>query len=213
MRAVIAVAALLILIVLGLLITGEDVNTDYSESDYAVTGLDMRVAVSKDHTYEVEEFISVDIPESLQTMAFAIPGGDYRPEDLTVEGEKAKAVTKSSERYVVIRDPQLLTAGHHRYTITYNLAEPADGSADSDDFSFNIIPQGWKQPVYKVHVLMWFPYGFPLDGIRPYADEAPDVKVTVKREPQSRSFTIGVRGMPGEYDLRLEADLPDGYWE
>ena len=65
----------------------------------------------------------------------------------------------------------------------------------------------------KLHALIWFPYGFPIDDISPYAAGSADVKLTVKREPQSRSDTIGGRRIPEDYSLRLEADLPAGYWE
>ena len=60
---------------------------------------------------------------------------------------------------------------------------------------------------------MWFPYGFPLDDIHCFSDGDPDVRLTVKIEKQSRSYTLGGRRIPADYDLRLEADLPDGYWE
>ena len=188
-------------------------NPDYAEEDYEVTGLDMRIAVSRDHAYEAEEFISVDIPADLHRIAFAIPDGASVLEDLTVEGEKAEAVKKSSGKYVVIKDPELLTAGHHRYKIRFRLLEPADSTQGKDVFSFDVFPEGWKQPVKKLHTLMWFPYGFPIEDIRPVADDTPDVRLTVKREPQSRSFTVGAGEIPKDFSLRLEADLPDGYWE
>ena len=89
----------------------------------------------------------------------------------------------------------------------------ADKNDGKDVFRFDILPAGWKQPVYKLHALMWFPYGFPLEEIRPYADESRISRLTIKREPQSRSFTLGIRGIPEDYSVRVEADLPDGYWD
>lgn len=212
-RSIIAVSAALLLVAICVMVTGGGTETVYSVDDYEVSALDMRIAVSKDHTCEVEEFISVDIPEDLQMIEFAVPDGSFRIQELTLEGEKAKAVRRSSGKHVVIRDPQLLTAGHHRYRITYRLLEGPDSSKEKDTFSFDIIPAGWKQPVYKVHALMWFPYGFPLEDIRIYADESPGIKQTIKIEPQSRSYTLGLRGVPEDHSVRVEADLPDGYWE
>ena len=94
---VIAASAILILIAVLLITAGADVIPDYAEGAYEVSGLDMRIAVSKNHTYEIEEYISVDIPKAIPSIAFAIPGGSFRMEELTVEGEKAKAVRKDSE--------------------------------------------------------------------------------------------------------------------
>lgn len=217
-----AAAALAVLIIIAALaiMIGAGREPDYTEGEFEISSLDMCVAVSKDHTYEVEEFISVDIPEALPRIEFAIPGGSSELEALTLEDENVKAVRRPDGDYVAVKDPELLTAGHHRYRITYKLHEPADGNNGKDVFSFDVLPAGWTKPIYKLHALMWFPYGFPLDGIQPYAGDTklyngsiPGVKVTVKIEPQSRSYTLGVRGIPEDYSIRVEADLPDGYWE
>ena len=212
-RALTAFSMLLILIAIIVMIIGAGAEPDYTGSEYEVTSLDMRIAVSKDRTLEVETFISVDIPDPIRAAEFALPGGSAAIKDLTVNGEKAKAVRKNNGKSVLIKDPEMLTGGHHRYRIIYSLAEKADRFEDRDAFTFDVIPAGWKQPVFKLHALIWFPYGFPIDDISPYAAGSADVKLTVKREPQSRSYTIGGRRIPEDYSLRLEADLPDGYWE
>lgn len=212
-RAAIAASAMLVLVAFVCIYNKAGTDTAYTEGAYDVTGLDMRVSVSKDHIYEVEEFISVDIPDDLPGIEFAVPGESFRVKDLTLEGKKTGAVRRAAGHYVAIKDPELLTAGHHRYRITYRLPERADRNKGKDVFSFPVLPEGWTQPVYKVHALMWFPYGFPLDEIRYCAEESQVSRITVKIEPQSRSYTIGARGVPGDYRLRLEADLPEGYWE
>ena len=210
-RAVIAAVISLVLVMTSVMIIRKNKIPDYTGVEYEVSSLDMRIAAGKDRTYEVEEFISVDIPEALPAIAFAIPGDSLELKDLTVEDEETRPVKGVPGRYAVIRDPQLLTEGHHRYRITYRLRDRAD--TDTDVFSFNVLPEGWEQPVYKLHALMWFPYGFPLDDIRVYADESRVSRLTIKKEPQSRSFTIGIRGIPEDYSVRLEADLPDGFYE
>ena len=204
---------ILILIVIIVMIIKAGAEPSYTGSEYEVTGLDMRVAVSKDRTLEVETYISVDIPESIRTAEFALPGGSSVIKDLTVNGERAKTVRRSDGKSVLIRDPELLTGGHHRYRICYSLSEKSDSRKDKDVFTFDVIPTGWNQPVKLLHALIWFPYGFPIDDISPYADGSADVILSVKREPQSRSYTIGGRRIPEDYCLRIETDLPDGYWE
>ena len=208
-----AVSMTLTLAAIIVMIIGAGAEPDYTGSEYEVTGLDMRVAVSKDRTLEVETFISVDIPEPVRAAEFALPGGSAAIKDLIVDGEKAKTVRKNNGNVVSIRDPEMLTGGHHRYRICYSLAEKADSYEDKDVFTFDVIPAGWKQPVNKLHALIWFPYGFPIDDIIPSSAGPADVILSVKREPQSRSYTIGGRRIPEDYSLRLEADLPAGYWE
>lgn len=212
-RAAISVSAVLILAAVLMLTALQRQDPGCLPEDYEVSSLDMRVAVGRDHTYEVEEFISVDIPETLRKMELPVPDGPFRMKDLMLEDGKAGAFRRDSGRYVIIKDPDLLTEGHHRYRIRFRLLEKADRIRGRDVFSFDVLPKGWKKPVFKVHALLWFPYGFPLDGIRCCSGEDPDVRLTVKIEKQSRSYTLGGRRIPEDYSLRLEADLPDGYWE
>lgn len=207
-----AVSFLLLLIAVIAAGGGTDLITGKADTEYTVSGLDMRIAVSNDHIMEAEVFISVDIPAALRRIEFAIPGASFRPEALTVEGEKAKTVRRKSGIYVAVKDPELLTAGHHRYRITYRLRGKTDNNSGGDVFRFDVVPAAWNIPAEKLHALLWFPYGFPVGDIRPYAEGSQDVKLRIKTEPQSRSYTIGAGRIPGSFTLRLEADLPEGYW-
>jgi hypothetical protein len=72
---------------------------------FEVTEYDLTAAVGKDHTYTVEEKISVNIPDQLQSVEFAIPSGNFRISDIEVENALYKAKTASEASKIVISDP------------------------------------------------------------------------------------------------------------
>ena len=161
---------------------------------YEVAKIDMRVNVNKDHSCEVEEFISVDISEDLSEIRFNMPDGVYR-----------------------ITDHELLTAGRHRYTINYTIRERMDQDREKDHFCFYVIHPEWEKPAAYVHALIAFPYGFPLEDIysRATINGKPDNRDPFDHKPEvsSQSYTVTGREIPENYSYCLEADLPEGYWE
>jgi len=189
------IAAVTVLIFAVLLTFGSVIRVNAGSGDcgYEVVKLDMRVTVNKDHTYEVEEFISVDISEDLAEIEFDIPSGTYR-----------------------ITDPEQLTAGRHRYTTNYTIHEGHDRDKEKDHFAFYVIDPEWKKPAAYVHALIAFPYGFPLEDIRCTAviNGKPDSEERFDHKPEvsSRSYTVTGRGIPENYSYCIEADLPEGYW-
>ena len=88
---------------------------------FEVTDYDLSAIVGKDHTYTVEEKISVNIPDQLQSVEFAIPSGNFRIGEIEVENALYKAKTASEASKVVISDPEKLTKGAHVYTIKYKI--------------------------------------------------------------------------------------------
>ena len=96
-------------------------NTGLAGGAYEVTGFSMHDVVGQDHTYEVEEEISVNIPQTLQKIEFAVPSGSFRMRGLTVESAAYTSKISSSGSSVTIVDQQALTTGIHTYTIIYKI--------------------------------------------------------------------------------------------
>ena len=80
---------------------------------YEVTKYEMGTAVGKDHSYEVTETISVNIPDALQKIEFAIPSGSFRIRGVEVVGYASTVRSSSDGSYVVIEDPAALSIGIH----------------------------------------------------------------------------------------------------
>ena len=91
-----------------------------------VTDFILSAVVSKDHSYEVEEKIKVNIPDSLQRIDFEIPSGNFRITDLTVEDTAYTSKNASESSIVSIVDPAKLETGSHEYTIRYTIREYQD---------------------------------------------------------------------------------------
>ena len=80
---------------------------------YEVTRFEQNTSVGKDHTFDVEEKITVNIPDTLKQIEFAIPSGSFRLRGLEAEEVASTTRTDSSGSYLVITDPQALSTGIH----------------------------------------------------------------------------------------------------
>ena len=184
---------------------------------FEVTNYDLTAEVGKDHTYTVEEKISVNIPDQLQSVEFAIPSGNFRIGDIRVEDTEYKARTASEASKVVISDPEKLTKGNHVYTIRYKIREYRDHDEAKDMFYFKVLLPEWKQPIGKVSVNVRFPADFPFDDMQCYAGQfgVQDVtnKITFKANAADHSVNIKGSKIPENFGITLKAQLPDSYWK
>ena len=183
---------------------------------FEVTDYDMTAVVGKDHSYTVEERISVNIPDTLQKIEFAIPSGNFRIEGIEVENA-AYATKKASEAStVVITDPDKLSIGPHEYTIKYVIREYDDHDTAKDMLFFNVLLPEWKQPIGKVKIDVSFPDDFPFDDMQCYAGQfgVQDVnnKITFKTNKSSHSVSVTGNLIPENFGITLKAQLPEGYW-
>ena len=184
---------------------------------FEVTDYDLTAAVGKDHSYTVEEKISVNIPDQLQSVEFAIPSGNFRISDIEVENALYEARTASEASKIVISDPVKLTKGIHVYTIKYRIREYLDHDSSKDMFYFNVLLPEWKQPIGKVAIEVSFPEDFPFDDMQCYAGQfgVQDATNKIKFKAKASKHTVSVKGemIPENYGITLKAQLPDGYWE
>ena len=184
---------------------------------YEVTDYDLTAVVGKDHTYTVEEKISVKIPDQLQSVEFAIPSGNFRIGDIEVENAAYEAKTASEASRVVISDPEKLTKGRHEYTIKYKIREYRDHDEAKDMFYFNVLLPEWKQPIGKVSIKAVFPDDFPFDDMQCYAGQfgVQDAENKIAFDADEEEHSVSVTGemIPENFGITLKAQLPDGYWE
>ena len=183
---------------------------------YEVTSYDMKVAVGKDHTYEVEEEISVNIPETLSQIEFSIPTGSFRMRGLDVLNTAFNQRSTSTGSSVVITDPQALTTGIHIYTIRYKIYEFADRNTDRDIFYFNVLLPEWKQPIAEMSASVSFPDDFPVDELQYYAGQfgVQDAENRLTYDLNEEGCVLDISGkmIPENFGITLKAELPDGYW-
>ena len=184
---------------------------------FEVTNYDMTAVVGKDHSYTVEEKISVNIPDQLRKIEFAIPSGNFRIEGIEVENVAYKKNTASEASTVAITDADKLTEGPHEYTIKYRIREYSDRDTAKDMFYFNALLPEWKQPIGKVSIAVTFPEDFPFDDMHCYAGQfgVQDVNNKIDFKAKESSHTVTVTGVmiPENFGITLKAQLPEGYWE
>ena len=184
---------------------------------FEVTKYDLDARINKDHSYDVVEKISVNIPDDLQKIDFSIPSGSFRVSGITVENTAFSANTASEASTVTIEDPSGLEKGSHVYTIRYKISCFADRDEASDMFYFDVLPPEWKQPVGKVSITARFPKDFPFDDMQCYAGQfgVQDVTNKISFNCNDAGKTVVVTGnmIPENFGITLKAQLPDGYWE
>ena len=184
---------------------------------FEVTGYDLTAVVGKDHTYTVEEKISVNIPNQLQRVEFAIPSGNFRIGEIEVENALYEAKTASEASTVVISDPEKLSKGTHVYNIKYKIREYRDHDSAKDMFYFDVLLPEWRQPIGRVSINASFPDDFPFDDMQCYAGQfgVQDVNNKIAFEADEAAHAVSVTGemIPENFGITLKAQLPDGYWE
>ena len=182
-----------------------------------VTDFILSAVVSKDHSYEVEEKIKVNIPDSLQRIDFEIPSGNFRITDLTVEDTAYTSKNASESSIVSIVDPAKLETGSHEYTIRYTIREYQDRDESKDMFYFNVLPPSWKQPIGNVNIKVEFPSDFPWDDMQCYAGQFgvqdSTNRISFEADEISKTVTVTGRLVPENFGITLKAQLPEPYWE
>ena len=195
---------------------GSDAASGAERGAFEVTKYELEAEVSKDHSYDVTELISVNIPEQVQSMEFAIPSGNFRISDLQVENTAYASSKGTDASTVTIVDPEKLSPGIHQYTIKYRIREFEDTDSAQDMFYFNALLPEWKQPIGEVDIKVDFPEDFPWDDMQCYAGQfgVQDVNNRVEFKSDAASKTVSVKGekIPENFGITLKAELPDGYW-
>ena len=184
---------------------------------FEVTDYDMTAVVGKDHSYTVEEKISVNIPGELQKIEFAIPSGNFRIEGIEVENVLYETKKGQDMSTVAITDSEKLSEGPHVYTIRYRIREYRDFDAAKDMFYFKVLLPEWKQPIGKVSINVSFPEDFPWNDMQCYAGQfgVQDVNNKISFDADEKQHTVSVTGelIPENFGITLKAQLPDGYWK
>ena len=184
---------------------------------YEVTDYDMNVIVGKDHSYEVEHKLTVDIPKQLQMIRVTIPSGNFRVYDANVEDTAAYADITSDSSRIAIVDPLKLDEGRKIFNIRYKIKEFEDRDYTQDLVYCDVLPPEWKQPIGNLNIKVSLPDDFPWDDIQCYAGQfgVQDVNNKVSFEANESTKTITLKGekIPENYGITLKSDLPNGYWE
>ncbi len=187
-----------------------------SRGAYGVSEFNYDAVVNKDHSIDVTEVITITIPEpdTLSSVEFSIPSGNFRVTGLNVENANYSANIVSQGSTITINDQDELTPGVHSFTITYRIVEFADRDESSDLLYLTIMPPEWKQPVVSAEVNVTFPDDFPMDNLKIFAGHlgVQDTTGLLKSEIEGNSISMSGSLLPENFGISLKADLPDGYW-
>ena len=183
---------------------------------YEVTDYEMYVTIGKDHSYDVAEKITVNIPDTLNKIEFAIPSGNFRYRGIEAEGVASTVRISAEGSSIIIEDPIALSTGIHEYVIRYKILEFADRDPGRDILYFNVLQPQWKQPIAQMTSEITFPDDFPLEDVQFYSGQYgvqdSENRLSYSVSNISHSVTIESKSIPENYSIALKAELPDGYW-
>ena len=187
------------------------------QAAYEVEKYDYRATVTKAHTLEVEEKISVNLSDNFTELSFSLPSGNYLMTGLKVNDANFRAVKQNNVQMVTITDTKQLTKGHHTYTISYNVMEFVDRDPGKDILFFDVLHPGWTQPITALTAKVVFPDDFPWNDIQYYAGQFGvqnvETKVNFNADQASHTVRISANRIPENFGITLKSNLPDGYWE
>lgn len=184
---------------------------------FEVTEMEIRAVVNKDHSYDVEETISINIPDTITGAEFVLPSGRFRLSNAEAEGIAYSLKTSVDSNSISITDPEALKKGRQVYTVKYRIQEYVERDSSKDIFYFSILPPEWRQPIGKLNIEVKFPEDFPWNDMQCYAGQfgVQDAtnKITFKANKAKRSVSVKGNLLPENFGISLKAQLEDGYWE
>lgn len=207
--------ALTVMVCIGL-IASCTANVSADTLAYEMVRYEVNTTVFDDHSYSVEEKITVRMPEDAKTLDVSLPSGNYQVTDVNVKGV-SYLVTKSNRgRVLTINDPDKLKHGKHTFVITYTIKEFAERTEENDIFYYDALLPEWRVPIGEIAISVKFPRDFPWDDIQYYAGQfgmaKNTAKLNYKADEASRTVTITAEKIPENFSVTLKAQLPDGYW-
>lgn len=202
---------------------GTDVPAQTLEGGaFEITSYDKEVTVGIDHSYDVTERITVNIPGDIEIMEFAIPSGSFRLRNIQVtDDQNAETAfnvkTSSAGSKVTILDKEALKAGGHVFVISYKILEFADRDDTRDLFYYSVLPPDWRQPIADLNITVNLPEGFPCENISWYSGQfgVQDSENRVRCKISKKNRQVSVKGklIPENFGITLQAELEDGYWK
>lgn len=189
-----------------------------AESSYAfaIEKYQLEANVTKGHTFEIHERLSVSIPQDMASLKLVLLSGGSVVTDLDVGSLGYSTSMENGTQYITITSTDDLKAGEHVYDIRYVVNELAENDDIKDTFYFNALLPEWRQPIGEVEMKISLPEDFPWDELQYYAGKfgTSDVADKLSYKVDKKAGIISIKGsrIPENYGVTLMADLPNGYW-
>ena len=216
-RLAVFAAILLCIMALGLVLATQSASAVNTTSAYELTKLDKRTIVHKDHSYDVTQTISVNLPNKLDELSFVMPSGSFRLTNLKIDGKSANIDIQNNKPYITITNKNSLTKGKHDYVITYRIEEYEDRNEELDLFYYDALLPEWRVPISILSIYVEFPQDFPWDDMNYYAGQfGSKSKVSdlvYIADKKNKTVRISGSRIPQNYSVTIKAQLPNGYWE
>lgn len=184
---------------------------------YELQDYELNTKVNKNHSYEVENIITVNLPSDTLSIDMTLPSSNFVLSDVKVKGYKSKVTTVDGEKILSISSGEFLKEGKHVFRITYTIKEFAERTDENDMFYYDALLPDWRVPIANLSIKVEFPADFPWEGMQYYAGRFgvanQSTKLNYNADAKNRVVTISGQRIPENFSVTLKEELPNGYWE
>lgn len=188
-----------------------------SQTAFELVKYDLFMNVSKNHTYNIIEKITINMPETLSQISVELPSTNTVIANLSVDEYNCEIETNGIHRTAVITGLSKLESGLHTFVLKFNVKELKDINPDKDIFYYDALTPDWRQPIGELVIHAEFPEDFPWTDMQYYAGQFgirdDGTKLVYNNDSNSKTITITGNKIPENFAISLKASLPDGYWE
>lgn len=139
--------------------------SNYSNYDYYIKNMDVKVEVNDKREYKITETIDVHFNEYRHGIIRSIPKSSsleqYKINDIVVGGSKYNIVN-SSDIKIKIGDPDEMIIGDKQYTVEYTLAHYKDNEKDGDYLYLNVLGTQWDTYIENFTSTITYPEKFEI---------------------------------------------------
>ena len=210
-----ACAVLFIIIGIFLLFGAERTYAASTNTSYELTKCEVRAEVNRDHSYQIDRTMTVQIPSEASSLTFRLPSDRYRITNMKVSADSYSVDDNENELVITIQSAKDLSVGEHEFTISYRVQEYEDNNLSADMFYLDVLSPNSAVPIGDFRMELTLPEDFPRDDLQFYAGQYGPQDTTNQLHYEMNGDTLTMTGsrLPNNFALTVKAQLPNGYWE
>lgn len=191
------------------------VDASNKAEGYEVKNYSLDVQVNKDHTYNVHQILTVNLPANFSEFRSILPSGNFVLSDVLVADYEYTIKSNSRGTELVIPNIGDENATTRVIDIEYTIKEYAENNDASDMFYYDAVSPNWQVPITSLEIALHLPSDFDWSDLQYYAGQFGSQDVSDRLTLNVDGDTVFLTGnkLPANFGITFKAELPNGYWE
>ena len=186
-----------------------------AQQGYELKNYDYTADVHKDHSLDVTQKLTVNVPEDTSEITVYVAKGSYRVTDIRVKGSESVVTSEDNDLAVKVTIPKSAAGKDYVIDLRYKVAYFKDYNSSYDRLYFDALSSAWKVPISQVNIKVNLPSDFPEKDLQMFAGQFGTQDTTNKAVFQVQGHTVNITAqkVPANFGITLKAQLPNGYWK